>query len=263
MSRIVFITQPSIGHLNTLLSIAAKMKSDGHDVRFVVPSIRLFKVGIQVFDTAIDVVNRIERCGISVDLLPPHHTHIWDAFFLPFKTGYDETCHAFSLFFDGLEHYTHHIIKLSKNKTPDVFVTDFAFPATSIAADILNIPYVTIYHSGLPFYGTLVPPFGSGLPVGEVNTDLYKEYSRLENKFLFRLDSRYNLARKKNGLPSLNPNLLRRPYSPWLNIIASSDKIEVPRNNITENTLFVGPCLSNRIIENFDYIPMLNDFARN
>lgn len=259
MSRIIFINQPSIGHLNTLLSIAIKMKSDGHDVGFFVPSIRIFKTGIQVFDTAIDIINRIEKSGISVDLLPPHLTHIWDAFFLPFKTGYHETAYAFSMFFDGLEHYTHQIIKLAEKHTPDILVTDFAFPATSIAADILNIPYVTIYHSGLPFCGTHVPPFGSGLPVGEVTSDLFKEYSRRENEFVTRLDKRYNLARKKFGLQLLNPNLLRRPYSPWLNLVASSDLIEVPRNNLTENTLFIGPCIGNRKEEEFDYNQLHQD----
>jgi len=259
MSRIVFINQPSVGHLNTLLSIAIKMKSDGHDVRFFVPSIRLFKVGIQVFDTAIDILSRIERNGIPVDLLPPHLSHIWNAFFLPFKTGYNETSHAFSMFFDGLEHYTHHILKLIEVHTPDVLVTDFAFPATSIAADILNIPYVTIYHSGLPFRGTVVPPFGSGLPIGDVSSDIFKEYSSRENQFLNRLDKRYNLARKRYGLQSVEPDLLRRPYSPWLNLIASADIIEVPRNNLTESTFFIGPCLGKRIEENFDYDQLRQD----
>lgn len=38
MSKILFLSHPTIGHLNTLLSIAIQMKEDGHDVRFLVIS---------------------------------------------------------------------------------------------------------------------------------------------------------------------------------------------------------------------------------
>lgn len=34
MSRILFLNQPTVGHLNTLLTIALQMQADGHTVHF-------------------------------------------------------------------------------------------------------------------------------------------------------------------------------------------------------------------------------------
>lgn len=39
MVKALFLTHPTIGHLNTLLTIALKMREDGHQVHFLVPGL--------------------------------------------------------------------------------------------------------------------------------------------------------------------------------------------------------------------------------
>lgn len=246
MSKVIFLTQPSVGHLNTLLSIASQMKDEGHDVQFIVPVIRGIRTGIHVFDTGIEIPERIKRNNIECKLIPPHPSLIWDSFFLPFKSGQSETMYAFSMFFKAIEFYTRHILLYINKYKPDILVSDFAFPASSLVADIAKIPYVVIYHSGLPFRGNGIPPFGSGLPIGNEYNNENNTFILQENQLIDSVDKRINKARKTFGLPQTESDFLRRPYSPWLNLIASSSNIEAPRNNLTSNTFFIGPCFAKR-----------------
>jgi len=259
MSKAIFLNQPTVGHLNTLLSIASQMKDDGHSVRFVVPSIRGVRTGIQVFDTGSAIPDRITRNGLVCDLIPPHLSLVWDAFLLPYKSGYEETTYAFNMFYKGIEHNTRYVLKFIETDCPDILVTDFAFPAASLAAEIAKIPYVVIYHSGLPFRGNGIPPFGSGLPIGDDYTNSTNEYVGQENQFIECLDRRINNARRAFGLQPVEPDILRRPYSPWLNLVASATNIEAPRNNLTNNTFFIGPCLGKRAEEEFSFDQLRSD----
>jgi MGT family glycosyltransferase len=259
MSKIIFLNQPSVGHLNTLLSIASQMKGDGHSVRFLVPGVQGVRTGIQILDTGNAIPNRITRNGLVFDLIPPHLSLIWNAFLLPFKSGHDETIHAFNMFFKGIEHYTRYVLEFIERYCPNILVTDFAFPAASLAAEIANIPYVVIYHSGLPFRGNGIPPFGSGLPIGGDYSNSTNEYVRRENQMVNRLDRRINTARRAFGLQPTELDMLRRPYSPWLNLVASATNMEAPRNNLTDNTFFIGPCFSNRAEEEFSFDQLRSD----
>lgn len=259
MSKIIFLNQPSVGHLNTLLSIACQMKADGHSVRFLVPGIQGIRTGIQILDAGNAIPDMIARNGLAFDRLPPHPSLVWNACLLPFKSGYDETVHAFDMFFKGIEHYTRHILGFLEKYSPDILVTDFAFPATSLAAEIAKIPYATIYHSGLPFLGEGIPPFGSGLPIGGDYSDSANAFVRREHQILGRLDMRINKARRAFGLPPTEPDVLRRPYSPWLNLIPSTASMEAPRHNLTDNTFFIGPCFGKRAEEKFPFDQLRSD----
>lgn len=258
MSKIVFLNQSTVGHLNTLLSIAIQMKDDGHDIRFLTPGMQGLRTNIQILDTGFAIPDRIKRNGLVSELMPPPLSVMWSAVGLPLKSGYAEIIHALNMFSEGLEHYTRHILKFIEIYRPDALVTDFAFPATCLAADIAKIPYVVIYHSGLPFRGKGIPPFGSGLPIGSDDEAFAKNYIEQENRALKNLDRRINKARQTFGLSPAEPDILRRPYSPWLNLVASADCMEAPRENITQNTFFVGTCFGKRIeIDEFSF-----DFLR-
>lgn len=98
----------------------------------------------------------------------------------------------------------------------------------------------------MPFRGDTVPPFGSGLPIGENFGQAGGEYIRKEKGLVQRLDDRLNAARRKFNLPALAPDMLRRPYSEWLNLVTSIEPAEAPRNNLTSHTLFIGPCFGKR-----------------
>jgi MGT family glycosyltransferase len=223
------------------------MKEQGHEVQFLVPVVREMRTGIGIFDTGMGIPGRIKRKGIAVRLMPPRLLLILRSMLLPFKSGYSETAWAFGMFFQGLERDAWHILQEIDRFRPDVLVADFAFPAASIAADFAKIPYALLYHSGLPFRGDGIPPFGSGLPIGYgKTTGPMTKYLRRENRLLPRLDRRVNTARRAFGLPPMQPDILRRPYSPWLNLIPSAEIMEAPRNNLSSCTYFIGPCLGNR-----------------
>ncbi len=246
MSRILFLNQPSIGHLNTLLSIASQMKEDGHEVSFIVPGIMGSKMNAQNLGPGGAVPYLIQKNDIVVDVIRPHLSLALSAIILPFLSGYRETVYAVDMFSKGIAYYTRGILKAIESSQPDIMVSDFAFFASSVAAELTQIPCVVVYHSGLPFRGDTVPPFGSGLPIGENSVHAGEEYIQKEKELLQRLDDRLNAARRKFNFPALAPDVLRRPYSEWLNLVTSIEAAEAPRNNLTSHTLFIGPCYSKR-----------------
>jgi len=253
MSSVLFLNQPAVGHLNTLLGIARQMKADGHRVHFLVPGARVRKTNIKILDIGLQIPDRIKAYGLGCDVIPLSFSALWNAVRLPFKSGYDEIIHALNMFSRGIEHYTHHILKFIESYRPTILVTDFAFPAASLAADMADIPYVVIYHSGLPFRGDSIPPFGSGQPISTDYLNLDNGRIRKENRVLKKLDQRINRARRNFGLKPIAEDMLRRPYSPWLNLVPSATIIEAPRNNMSRNTLFIGPCINKQTMAGGDF----------
>jgi MGT family glycosyltransferase len=245
VSKALFLNQPSVGHLNTLLSIATQMKEDGHHVRFLIPGLRTPRTGIQILDTAAALPDTIRRNGIDVDLIRPPLGVIWSGLFLPLKSGYAEVVYAVGLMAKGIVPYTRRILRFLEGDRPEVIVSDFAFPAAGLAAEITSIPFAVLYHSGLPFHGEGVPPFGSGLPIG-AGPEETAEFARQETGMLANLNTRINAARRTFGLDPLTHEFLRRPYSPWLNLVASVEAAEAPRQHLPANTLFIGPCFGRR-----------------
>jgi hypothetical protein len=57
--------------------------------------------------------NLFQRNGLVCELIPPHLSLIWNAFLLPYKSGYAETIHAFNMFYKGIEHNTRYVLKLA------------------------------------------------------------------------------------------------------------------------------------------------------
>lgn len=246
MSKILFLNQPSVGHLNTLLTIALQMREDGHQPEFLVPGSKGHDFNIEIIKTAALIPNIIEKNGFAVKLVrPPLSTLLW-SIFLPLASGYNEFMLAMELAGTGIQYYTQLILKHLEEQRPDMVVTDFSLFPAYLAAERAGIPYATVYHSGLPFSGKLIPPFGSGLPINENAPLLGKAFLRREQFVLNRLDARLNHTRRKLGLATLAPKLLSRPYSQWLNLITSAEAIEAPRDNLTDNTFFIGPCFGKR-----------------
>ena len=244
MSKILFLNHSTVGHLNTLLNIALQMRDDGHDVRFLIPGARGHKTGIPLVDTTFSLPETIEQYGLKVEVMPPQPSMLWSAFRLTRTSGYAEIKLALGLFSMGLEHYTRHVLKAIETHQPDVLVSDFAFLAASIAAEVAGLPCVQVYHSGLPFRGEGIPPFGRGLPIGQ-RSPMDAQHALEEDQLLSRIDERINTARRKIGLPAQH-DVLRTPSSKWLNLVTSVEALEVPRQHLPANTLYIGPCFSKR-----------------
>jgi MGT family glycosyltransferase len=243
--RVLFLNQPTVGHANTLLNIALQMRSEQHTVSFLMPGFRHTGSRFKFLKAATRVPEIVAAHGIPVDLIRPPVRVLLQALRLPHSQGYAEIKLALELFSRGAYYYTRHVWAEVERLRPDVMVADFAFFPPHLVGELLNIPCVVVYHSGLPFRGKMVPPFGSGLPIEE-QTPAWGEYVQQEQKLLERLDRRINTARAKIGLSPMPTGTLHTPYSRWLNLVTSVEAIEAPRDNLGRNTLFIGPCFAQR-----------------
>lgn len=66
MSDIAFLCHPTVGHLNTLLSMALRMKEDGHRTRFFIPGGPSlgFRLRPDILNNVVDVPAMVERTGL-------------------------------------------------------------------------------------------------------------------------------------------------------------------------------------------------------
>src|SRR5689334_16688004 len=128
MSKVLFINHSSIGHMNTLLTIALQMKAEGHEVSFLVPG--MDKEGeppFQMLKTAKAVPATIAANGIEVAVLKPPAMVIPGSLALPLTRGYGELLLVMEVFSEGIVSYARQILIHLEQTKPDVILTDFAF----------------------------------------------------------------------------------------------------------------------------------------
>ena len=258
--RILFLSQPATGHLNPLLTIALQMRSEGHDVRFLIPGRELpFRMleqlagKFQMLRSSMAVPVSVASYGIPVELLPVPLTVSLRSIILPYITGYSETLFAMDLMNRGVGAYIRFLLDYLARHHFDVIVSDFTLTASHVAAEKTGIPCAVVFQAGLPFRGKGIPPFASGLPIGETASKEYERCVNIEKRFLSRLDRRLAPVRQQWGLPVFPEGFLRVPYSHWLNLALTSSAIEAPRSTVTDSTFFVGPCFHNRIDLDHDF----------
>lgn len=238
------------GHFNPLFSIALQMQADGHQVKFLVPGSQGVNLNIGTLKNAAAIPKILEKNGIPVDVIslpiPLAATFLLATSVAPKLSGYNELQFLLRLLPTGLKYITQQVIQHIEQWQPDAIATDFTFLASYLAAEITQIPCAVIYQTGLPFRGKSIPPFGSGLPIRDDYANFGSEFVRKEKAVLHRLDRQVNRVRRQFGLPDFPHQFWRQPYSQWLNLVTSIAAIEAPRDNLTHNTFFVGPCFSNR-----------------
>ena len=246
MSKILFLSQPALGHVNPLLNIALQLKEEGHDVRFLIPGVKNYDTKIKILQNLTAAPEHVENAGIRADVVKPHIKLLLKAPLIPLTKGLKEMHFVAGVFSDGLPYYTKKLLDYFQEWQPDAIVHEYLFFAANIAADLEKIPYVCVYHTGLPFYGPQVPPFASGLEITAETSPEKEKLIAQEKKFLPKVDAKINAARAHFGLEPLASNILRRPYSSWLNLVLSHEKIEAERSQLGENTLYIGPSFSKR-----------------
>ena len=160
MSDIAFLCHPTVGHLNTLLSTALRMKDDGHRTRFFIPGgpALPFRLRPDILNNVVDVPAMVDRAGLPLERLRPALGVIFHAIRLARSSGYEESRIALKLFTAGVEATTRDILRRLERQPADVLVTDFAFYPALLAAEKLGLPWAAVYHSGLPFRGPGIPP---------------------------------------------------------------------------------------------------------
>jgi len=246
MSKLAFMCHPAVGHLNALLTIARQMASEGHAPRFLVPGMSApgFRLKPEILNDVFEVPASVERAGLKVVRLTPPPGMIFHAILLPRTHGHAEMRRAQALFTSGLLGLTHRVLRDLEKDPVDAVVMDFAFLPAQFAAERLGIPFIPLYHSGLPFHGPGVPPFGSGLAIGTQGPVLQEAEAR-ERVLSDLLMRKTGAVRRSLGLSS-PARTLRTPASPWLNLIPSHERIEAPRTGLGRSCLYVGPCFSLR-----------------
>lgn len=243
MSTFLFATQPAMGHLNPLVTIAHEMRSAGHTVVFFVCPV---PENVRDFITSngfrlISIRPPLRSLGLQI---------------IPFFSGYMETFMAVQMFFSGLSYYARNIRRILDELKPDAVVSDFFFLGACLAAESNGIPYVVIYHAGLSFKGQGIPPFGSGLPIGGAWGREEKVYRFLLNFLEHSVDNAIARARKRSGLSPRGKGYLTCPSSPWLTLVLTAEDMEAPRFPLPSTIFFIGPCISGRqgVLQKGDFL---------
>src|SRR5262245_21187524 len=132
MTKALFLVQPQVGHLNSLLTIALQMKEDGWQPTFLTLGIKGNNSNIQIFKIAASVPPIIEKAGFPVKFIKPPIFPSLLATLLPYTSGYREFRLATNLATLGLEKLTTEILKHIEKEEPDVIVADFTLFAAYI-----------------------------------------------------------------------------------------------------------------------------------
>lgn len=229
MSSFLFAAHPATGHLNPLLAVARRLRDWGHQVAFVCSA-------------ATPAAGAVEADGFRLERLRPALGTL-GLLLLPWASGFVETFAAARLFSQGLRHYAQAVGRLLDSLPGAVVVADFTFPGAFLAAESRGAPWAAVYHAGLSFPGPGIPPFGSGLPIG-APLDRRHGLLRAAADYLERALTR-DLAkvRRKLNLPPVESSMLRRPASPWLNLVLTAEACEAARDPLPPSAHFVGPCI--------------------
>lgn len=230
VSIFLFATHPAIGHINPHLAIAKELRRRGNTVVFTVSAPG------KAAGTIVAEGFRLEAVRPSLRTL--------SLLLLPLTSGFTETYVALKGMSGGMQHYAKAIGNLIAALSPDVVVGDFAFPGAHLAAESRRVPYAAVYLAGLGFKGPGIPPFGSGLPIGEDWGGVGERYRRMFDRLERGIIAAAVRARKKLGLLEGEPprGIFSAPASPWLNLVLTAEVCEAPRDPLPDTTFFVGPC---------------------
>lgn len=177
---------------------------------------------------------------------------LWHAVRLPLATGYDELGHALGLFTSSLEAHARTIAQEARRFRASVVVGDYLCFASFLAAQLAGLPFVAFFHSALPFVSDQHPPFGSGLPNDAPRDARWNAAQRRLHALSVTTDERIARACNALGLTPPAPGLLERPYSPQLNLLATTRALEPGLPRLEGPVCFTGPCLDARPDERDD-----------
>ncbi len=158
--------------------------------------------------------------------------------------GYDELDWALKLFTGDAVGVARALRAALEAEPADVVVADCFHFGAWLAAEALGVPYVALFHSGLPFPAPGQPPFGS--PLNSAPEHFAGHQLRLDRLVAFT-DAALGQARRALGLPTVGHGVLSRPYARSLNVLTTFEAFELPRPQLAASAsgpvLWAGPCL--------------------
>ncbi len=229
MATYLFTAQAAMGHLNPMFAIARRLEARGHRIVFACPATGPVEKAIAAkgFPLA-KLAMPLSTIGLAV---------------LHMTSGFFETAFALRMFSAGLIPYARALGPILAEHAPEAVVTDFAFPAAGLAADVRGVPYVVVYSAGLALPGPGIPPMGSGLPIGGEWGWRGRFCGAVSRWIEQAAERRIARARRKLGLA---PSEVGWLTSPWLTLYLTSEAIEAPRSEVPSTGFFIGPCFAGR-----------------
>lgn len=250
--RALFAAHPTVGHTQALRAIGGEFLRAGHSARFAltqVPRLPPFIPTPAALRAASGVVAGVERDGFTLVRTPTSLRATFAAARIAQTRGYDELEWACRLFTADALTSARVLIAALKQEHATVVVADYAFFGAWLAAEVARVPFVAVYHSGLPFPAPEHPPFGSGLAPDSDRSTWATAEGRLV-ALLELVDRALGKARTALGLPRAAPGLLGRPYASALNVLTTFEALEPPRPGLAGAAagplLWAGPCLGQR-----------------
>ncbi|MDP1829943.1 MAG: glycosyltransferase [Archangium sp.] len=244
----LFAAHSTVGHTQALRAIGGELLRAGHRAHFAltrIPWLPSFLPTPAPLRAATEVVAGVQRDGFSLVRTPFSVRAAFAASRIANTRGYDELEWACRLFTADALASARVLLETLKRERTAVVVADYAFFGAWLAAEVAQVPFVAVYHSGLPFPVAGQPPFGSGLAPGSDPRSWVEAEQRL-SRLLQLVDRALGKARASLGLTPVPAGMLGRPYATELNVLTSFEAIEPPRPDLRGPLLWAGPCLGQR-----------------
>jgi MGT family glycosyltransferase len=239
--KYLFLANPAIGHIISLISIGTRMIESGHEILFMIPGIPNKKIRTTLKKVEFSIPDKLEAKNIPCKVIPVSIRQCYIGLSLSKKHNKKEpvTVSSVRIFLAGAKKYISFIEKALEEFKPDAIIYDFTFLPAIAVSEKHDIPRVAIYLTGLPFYEYPVPDIGSNYRYNNYPRELFEANFDNAKKIESIIREKYEkIIKKKLDIPFfLNPN------SKFLNIITTIKEAEFPRNNLDETVYFAGPCL--------------------
>lgn len=246
--RYLFAAHPTVGHTQALGAIGRELLARGHVVRFAIPVMRPLPSFLPTpapLRSAAQVTQGLRADGFELIPLPLRLASGFAALMVSRTRGYDELDWAMRLFVGETDLAARRLSTELERGPAEVVVADCFHFGAWLAAERAGVPFVPVFHSGLPFPAPGAPPFGSPLSGAEVN-----ESERRLARLVTRLDTSLSTARRAFGLGPAPARLLERPYGTALNVLTTFEAFELPRPDLAKTAagplLWAGPCLGTK-----------------
>ncbi len=241
--KIAFCANPTVGHTNFLISLAAHAIKKGDEVVFLLPGIKSKFIRNIFENPALTIDEKLEKVKIPHKLIPPSLYQVLLAGALEGKRGLEEVLFALKVFSAGARHYTGYLMNEFIRERPDALVYDFTFLPAIAVSESLGIPRIAVYHSGLPFMEHPIPPLGTTFKYGELSQEEFNHYKRLASEQEMRIKKRYE---RLIGM-QIKTGLLLSPNSDFLNIVNAMRETEYPRKLLRDSVFFTGPSIQGHL----------------
>lgn len=250
--RVLLAAHASVGHSNALRSIGRALLAGGDAVAMAMPVTRTppFLPVPELAKTAAAIPSAVRADGMEIFPLSPSLVGLWHALRISRARGIDELEHALGYFLAGAAPQARAIAAAATSFRADLVVADYLLFAAMFGARLARAPYVSIYHSALPFPVEGAPPMGSELGNDEPAGSPARHAAERRLEILSaRCDARLSAVARALDVEPPPGGSLTRPSSTVLNVLTTVPELEPGLRPLDAPVLFAGPCIFGRGVE--------------